>query len=49
MKELSIEEKAKMKGSELHRKYYLHSEYSEESLLDAAFEMICWLKENGKI
>ena len=27
----------------------IHSEYSEESLLDAAFEMICWLKENGKI
>ena len=24
-------EEAKMKGSELHRKYYLHSEYSEEA------------------
>lgn len=27
----------------------IHSEYSEESLLDASFKMICWLKENGKI
>ena len=27
----------------------IHSEDSEESLLDAAFEMICWLKENRKI
>lgn len=27
----------------------IHSEYSEESLLDSAFKMICWLKENGKI
>ena len=27
----------------------IHSEYSEESLLDAAFDMVCWLKENGKI
>ena len=27
----------------------IHSEYSEESLLDAAFEMIVWLKENGKL
>jgi len=27
----------------------IHSEDSEESLLDAAFEMACWLKENGKI
>ena len=27
----------------------IHSEYSEESLLDAAFEMVCWLKENKKI
>ena len=27
----------------------VHSEDSEESLLDAAFEMVCWLKENGKI
>lgn len=26
----------------------IHSEYSEESLLDAAFEMIVWLKENKK-
>ena len=27
----------------------IHSEYSEENLLDAIFGMICWLKENGKI
>ncbi len=27
----------------------IHSEYSTESLIDAAFEMVCWLKENGKI
>lgn len=27
----------------------IHSEYSEESLLDAAFEMICWLLENKKL
>ena len=27
----------------------IHSEYSKESLLDGAFEMIVWLKENGKI
>ena len=27
----------------------IHSEYSEESLLDAAFEMVVWLKENNKI
>lgn len=27
----------------------IHSEYSKESLLDAVFEMIVWLKENGKI
>jgi hypothetical protein len=27
----------------------INSEYSEESLLDAAFEMVVWLKENGKI
>jgi hypothetical protein len=27
----------------------IHSEDSEESLLDAAFEMVCWLKENDKI
>ena len=27
----------------------IHSEYSEESLLDAAFDMVCWLKENNKI
>lgn len=27
----------------------IHSEYSEESLLDVAFEMVCWLKENGKL
>ena len=27
----------------------IHSEYSEESLLDAAFEMVVWLKENEKI
>lgn len=27
----------------------IHSEYSEESLLDAAFEMVVWLKENGKL
>lgn len=28
---------------------YIHSEYSKESLLDAAFEMVCWLKQNKKI
>lgn len=27
----------------------IHSEYSEESLLDAAFKMVCWLLENKKI
>ena len=27
----------------------IHSEYSEESLLDAAFEMVCWLLENKKV
>ena len=27
----------------------IHSEYSEESLLDAAFEMVCWLLENRKL
>ena len=27
----------------------IHSECSEESLLDAAFEMVVWLKENRKI
>jgi len=27
----------------------IHSKYSEESLLDAAFEMVCWLLENKKI
>jgi hypothetical protein len=27
----------------------IHSEYSEESLLDAVFEIIVWLKENGKL
>lgn len=27
----------------------IHSEYSTESLINAAFEMICWLKENDKI
>ena len=27
----------------------IHSEYSKESLLNAAFEMVCWLKENEKI
>lgn len=27
----------------------VHSDYSEESLLDAAFKMICWLKENNKL
>lgn len=27
----------------------IHSEYSKESLLDAVFEMIVWLKENKKI
>ena len=27
----------------------IHSEYSEESLLDAVFEMVVWLKENNKI
>ena len=27
----------------------IHSEYSEESLLDAAFEMVCWLLENKKL
>lgn len=27
----------------------IHSEYSEESLLDAAFEMVIWLKENGEL
>lgn len=27
----------------------IHSEYSTESLIDAAFEIVCWLKENGKI
>ena len=27
----------------------IHSEDSEESLLDAAFEMVVWLKENGKL
>lgn len=45
--------------AESHSDYYIvsyrncwdgcvHSEYSEESLLDVAFEMIVWLKENGK-
>lgn len=28
---------------------WIHSEYSEESLLDAAFKMVVWLKENGKL
>ena len=27
----------------------IHSEYSEESLLDAAFKMVVWLLENKKI
>jgi hypothetical protein len=27
----------------------IHSKYSEESLLDAAFEMVCWLLENKKL
>ena len=27
----------------------IHSEYSEESLLDAAFEMVCWLKKEEYI
>ena len=27
----------------------IHSAYSEESLLDAAFEMVCWLLENKKL
>ena len=27
----------------------VHSEYSKESLLDAAFEMVVWLKENKKL
>jgi len=27
----------------------IHSEYSEESLLDAAFKMFCWLLENKKL
>ena len=27
----------------------IHSEYSEESLLDAAFGMVVWLKENNKL
>ena len=27
----------------------VHSEYSEESLLGAAFKMVCWLKENNKL
>ena len=27
----------------------IHSEYSKESLLNAAFEMVCWLKENNEI
>ena len=27
----------------------IHSEYSEESLLDAVFKMVCWLLENKKI
>ncbi len=27
----------------------VHSEYSEESLLDAVFQMICWLLENKKL
>lgn len=27
----------------------IHSEYSKESLLDAVFEMVCWLLENKKI
>lgn len=27
----------------------IHSEYSTESLIDATFEMIVWLKENKKI
>lgn len=27
----------------------IHSEYSEESLLDAAFIMVCWLLENKKL
>lgn len=26
----------------------IHSEYSEENLLDAVFGMICWLNENKK-
>lgn len=28
---------------------YIHSEYSKESLLDAAFEMVVWLKQNKYI
>ena len=47
-------------GTESHSDYHtvsyrncwdgcIHSEYSEESLLDAAFEMIVWLKENEKL
>ena len=27
----------------------IHSEFSEESLLDATFKMVCWLLENKKI
>lgn len=27
----------------------IHSEYSEESLLDATYKMVVWLKQNGKI
>lgn len=27
----------------------IHSEYSKESLLDAAYEMVVWLKENKKL
>ena len=27
----------------------IHSEYSKESLLDAVFEMVVWLKENHEI
>lgn len=27
----------------------IHSEYSEESLFDAVFKMVCWLLENRKL
>lgn len=27
----------------------IHSEYSEESLLDATYKMVVWLKQNGKL